>query len=125
MAVTALFALPALARAGWLRPRVFFLLPLAWLAWQFIAASKTIDAGLTRATLPHLTVCVACFYLGLLVIACPARVQLLWAGVIVGFCLTLVKGVNQHNFEYRRDYQMVLQGDCIGWKDASVELIQK
>ena len=125
LAVVALFGLPALARAGWPRLRVLYLLLLAWLAWQFIAASKTIDASLTQATLPHLAVCVVCFFLGLLVVAHPTRSQLLWTGIIVGFSLTLVKGVNQHNFEYRRDYQMVLQGDRVGWKDATAEIIQK
>src|SRR6266853_1988950 len=40
-------------------------LPLIWFGWQCVAATQTVDAELTRATLKHFTVCVVCFYLGL------------------------------------------------------------
>ena len=39
-------------------------LPLAWLAWQVIAATQSLDGRLSSPTLLHFTVCVACFYLG-------------------------------------------------------------
>lgn len=120
-----LLGLPLLARTRLPRVRWFSLLPLAWLAWQFIAAAKTIDPSLTRATLPHLAACVVCFYLGLFVVAPHCRSKLLWVGISVGLCLTLIKGMNQHNFEYRRDYKAMLEGDNAGWKETSTEVIQR
>ena len=45
---------------GWL-----ISLPVAWLLWQCLAATQTVDADLSRATLEHFTAGVVCFYLGL------------------------------------------------------------
>jgi hypothetical protein len=36
-------------------------MPLAWLAWQFLASTESIEPGLTRLTLKHFTACVLCF----------------------------------------------------------------
>src|ERR1035437_6660296 len=46
-----------------------WLLPLAWLGWQFIAATQTVDADLTHATLWQFSGCVACYFLGALIFA--------------------------------------------------------
>ena len=52
--------------ARWRRPcpRWLAMLPLAWLAWQLIAATTTVDPVLTGLTLKHFAACVLCFYLG-------------------------------------------------------------
>ena len=43
------------------------LLPLAWLGWQFLSATQTVDADLTRATLWQFSGCVASYFLGALI----------------------------------------------------------
>lgn len=91
-------ALLALAVACWRfpRPRWLLLTPAAWLVWQFVAASQTVDPGLTHATLPHFTACVVGFYLGLLALARVQKMELFWAGVLFGFTLMLWSGFEQH-----------------------------
>ena len=46
-------------RPGWL-----IALPLAWLVWECIAGTHSVDPALTSATLKHFAACVLCFYLG-------------------------------------------------------------
>ena len=49
-----------------------WLLPLAWLGWQFVSATQTVDAGLTRATLWQFSGCVACYFLGVFLFGAPS-----------------------------------------------------
>src|SRR5258708_5368903 len=51
--------------AGFKVPKLLIALPLIWLAWQTVAAAKTMDDSLSWATLKHFAACVLCFYLGL------------------------------------------------------------
>lgn len=90
-------------------PAWILFLPLAWLGWQFIASIHTVDRNLTLATLKHFTGCVACFYLGLTVLAVIPKPQLFWAGLLVGFLYTLYVGWDQHwrGLEAMRQYFMV------------------
>jgi hypothetical protein len=48
-----------------------WLLPLLWFGWQLIAATQTVDADLTAATLWQFFGCVACYFVGALVIGTP------------------------------------------------------
>lgn len=61
---------PAVA-SPWTSPWLW-LLPLIWLAWQFISATQTVDAGLTTATLWQYSGCVTCYFLGALLIGAPS-----------------------------------------------------
>ena len=65
-------------------------------AWQCLAATQTVDADLSRATLKHFTACVVCFYLGLF---CLNRNQgggvFLWP-IASAFVAMLVVGFGQH-----------------------------
>jgi putative inorganic carbon (HCO3(-)) transporter len=70
------------------------LLPLAWLIWQFIAATRSVDAELSATTLRHFTACVVCFYLGHFAVS--SRAPLLFAGIITGFALVIAVGMEQH-----------------------------
>jgi O-antigen ligase len=72
------------------------LLPLIWLAWQFVSATQSINPTQSLAVCAHFTTCVVCFYLGLLALGrCPG---LGWfsLGLIAGFVLVLASGISQH-----------------------------
>lgn len=77
-------------------PKWALLLPLLWLAWQFVAATKTVDPHLTALTLKHFTACIACFYLGWFALAEVKNLSLLWAGIIIGFFWVIRVGFEQH-----------------------------
>ncbi len=70
-------------------------LPLVWLAWQFLAASQTIDRRLTGLVLPHFVTCVGCYFIGLLVLPRLGRPnQFIW-GAIAGLVLLCIVGFQQ------------------------------
>ncbi len=77
-------------------PKWLIALPLAWLVWEALAGTQTVDAALTRATLLHFASCVLCFYLGLFALARVRRMGWFWAGLLAGFALVLVSGFLQH-----------------------------
>jgi len=87
-------------------PRWLIALPIAWLAWQCVATSQTVDAELSRVTLKHFAAGVACFWLGLF---CLNRNQVvtffLWP-VTIAFVVMLVVGFDQHfgGLEQTRHY---------------------
>ena len=53
-------------------PKWLWLLPLLWFGWQLISATQTVDADLTAATLWQFFGCVACYFIGALVIGAPS-----------------------------------------------------
>jgi len=71
-------------------------LPAAWLLWQFVSASHSVDADLTAATLKHFAACVACFYLGLFALSQAAKLDGFFIGLLAGFFLVLADGLSQH-----------------------------
>jgi hypothetical protein len=77
-------------------PRWLVALPLAWLVWEALAGTQTVNAALTRATLGHFASCVVCFYLGLFALGRVQRPGWFWAGLLAGFALVLVDGFQQH-----------------------------
>ena len=96
-----------------LRPRWLWLPPLAWLGWQAVSATGTVDAALTRATLPHLAAVVLAFGMG---VACARRRPwpvLLGVGLASAACW--LKAVNQRTVEFPRDREALMQGEQTGW----------
>lgn len=77
-------------------PKWLLVLPLAWLMWQFIAASRSVDPTLSTWTCKHFTACVLCFYLGLFALARIENLALFWIPLLVGFVLVLIGGWEQH-----------------------------
>ncbi|PWU12866.1 MAG: hypothetical protein C5B50_20655 [Verrucomicrobia bacterium] len=71
-------------------------LPLAWLVWEVVAGSRTVDRGLTEATLAHFSATVVCFYLGFFCLSRVNSTGLFWSGIFCGFMLMLAVGVDQH-----------------------------
>ena len=92
-----LVAVLGLVAADWRlpRPRWPVFLPLAWLAWQFLAATWTTDTRLTAVTLPYFTATVVGFYLGLFALAPSSRMSIFWAALIGCFSAVLILGFQQ------------------------------
>jgi hypothetical protein len=124
-------------KISWPRSKWLWLLPLAWLGWQFFSATRTVDADLTTATLWQFCGCVACYFLGALAIGAPnsgsASLNSLRAGrqtgapalrngfsffligVLAAFTFCLVRAVDQRLFEFPANYQMLADGERDGW----------
>jgi hypothetical protein len=77
-------------------PRWLIGLPAAWLVWQVLAWTQSVDAVLSNATLAHFAACVVCFYLGLFVLGHTRSWRLFWASLTVGFLLVLWVAFTQH-----------------------------
>jgi O-antigen ligase len=79
-----------------LTPKWLIALPAAWLIWDIIAGTQSVDAQLTIPTLKHLAGCVACFYLGLFALKGSKSLSALCPGLFAGFLLMLAFGFEQH-----------------------------
>jgi O-antigen ligase len=77
-------------------PTWLLVVPLLWLGWQFVSASRTVDRTLTVATLLHFIACVGAFYLGLFSLARVTRLGPFWLGLMGGFLVVLIAGWKQH-----------------------------
>lgn len=87
-------------------PRWLVVLPLLWLGWQFVSATHTVDAELTRSALKHFAACVVCFYLGVFALGSLRNpVHFLWP-VCCSFVAVLAVGIQQHcgGLEASRQY---------------------
>lgn len=76
---------------GWL-----LLLPLIWLGWQIVAATRTIDPQLTHAALVQYGSCVTCFYLGYFSLARASNYRPFWLGLFGALAVVLASGFQQH-----------------------------
>ncbi|MEP6664699.1 MAG: hypothetical protein ABJC04_13665, partial [Verrucomicrobiota bacterium] len=99
------------------------LLPLIWLAWQFISATRTVDVTLTAATLKHFTACVVCFFLGWFCLGETRNLRPMHWGLLSGFVVVLWAGLDQHfgGLEETRRF-FYAQPD---WKNFPPEFIKK
>jgi hypothetical protein len=108
-------ALVGLLAAVWKKnvPRAAAVLPLAWLAWEAIAATRSVDYELSKLTLLHFVSCVVCFYLGLFSLNRAGRLWPFWTGIILGFLLALAEGFDQHfgGLEETRRYFRIYHAD--------------
>jgi O-antigen ligase len=108
-------AWPAARTGRWPHPGWLWLLPLAWLGWQFFSATNTVDATLTKATLWQFSGCVACYFLGLRVLARDNAWRWLLPGLFAALTFCLMRAVNQHVYEYPQNYQTLVEGSQNGW----------
>jgi O-antigen ligase len=98
--------------------RWLWVLPLIWLGWQFLSAGHsqyTDMPDVIHATLWQFGGCVACYFLGFLVFGRERLIYWVLAGTLAGFAFTLVRGVDQHRFEYPANYQALVDGERTGW----------
>ncbi len=77
-------------------PRWLLALPAAWLAWQVVAGTQSVDPTLSHATLKHFAGCAACFYAGYFAIGRLVSPVPLLAGLIVALTLVIAVGFEQH-----------------------------
>jgi len=87
-------------------PRWLMAMPVAWLFWQFLAGTQSVDVQLTQGVLAHFLVCLICFYLGTMCLnQAGVAVFLLWPlGITFGMIVGI--GLNQHfgGLEETRQY---------------------
>jgi len=77
-------------------PTWFLALPLAWLGWQFISATQTVDGELTSLTLRHFSATIACFYLGAFALSQVRDLRPFFGGLLLGVILVISTGWQQH-----------------------------
>lgn len=106
-------------------PKWVLILPFIWLAWQFLAATQTVDAGLTSAVLKHLTACVVSFFIGWLMLSEVEDARPFWVIIVVAFLWLMRIGFEQHfgGLEAtRRYFEMYLRPTM---PDAPPELVKR
>jgi len=101
--------------------RWLWLLPLAWLGWQFLSATETDDADLTSATIKQFTGVVICYFLGALLFTRAQLWRWLLPGLLAALTFCLVRGIDQHVFEYPREKQWLIEGEQCGWTNLAPE----
>ncbi len=97
-------------------------MPLLWFGWQFLSATQTVDGILTATTLWQFAGCVACYFLGALVLRRERAVYWLLAGVLAAFAFCLIKGINQRLIEFPQSRQVLLEGERAGWTNIPPEM---
>ncbi|MEI8289103.1 MAG: O-antigen ligase family protein [Verrucomicrobiota bacterium] len=100
---------------------IYHLLPLAWLGWQFISATRTVDPQLTVVTLWQFFGCVACYFLGMMIFSTENRSRWLLFGVLTAFTFCLVRAVDQRWIEFPQTRQMLAAGEYCGWTNFPPE----
>jgi hypothetical protein len=121
-----LIALPGLWLAfthwrGGLGLRALWILPVAWLGWQVVSATQTVDGALTATTLWQLAGCVVCYFLGALVLSYERGLRWLLIGILAAFAFCLVRAVEQRLVEFPQDRQFLLEGQRTGWTNLPPE----
>lgn len=99
----------------WRASKWLWLLPLAWLGWQFFSATQTVDADLTDTTLWQFSGCVACYFLGAFLFANPRMVNLLLIGILAGFTYCLIRAVDERFIDFPQTRQVLIEGQQSGW----------
>jgi hypothetical protein len=104
-------------------PTALLWAPTAWLAWQCVSATQSVDGPLTAASLKQFAACVAAFYFGVLVLSGLARLRVFWLAVLGGFLVLMVIGWQQHwgGFEETRRYFYSLPD----WRTYPPEFIKR
>jgi len=110
-------------KVSWPASRWLWLLPLAWLGWQFFSATQSVDAELTAATLWQFFGVVTCYFLGALLFARENLARWLVAGLLAALAFCLVRGVDQRLFEYPQNRQALADGERCGWTNFTAESV--
>ena len=111
-----------IGKPRWPGTRWLWLLPLLWFGWQLLSATQTEYGNLAATTLWQFAGCVACYFLGALVLGREQAVHWLLAGVLVAFAFCLIKGINQRLFEFPQSRQLLMEGERAGWTNIPPEM---
>ena len=109
--------IPTLASA----PKWVLWLPAVWLGWQFVAATQTVDAGLTAIVLKHFVAATACFYVGHFALGRIQRLGPVWVALLAAFVIMLAIGFRQHYGGLEQTRNFVEANEKTGWRDLSPE----
>ena len=112
-------------KTPWPQSKWLWRLPLAWLGWQFISATQTVDTDLTHATLGQFAGCVAGYFLGALIFAREQLWRWLLPGLLAVFVFCLVRGVDQRVFEFPQNYQALVESERAGWTNYPPEAVAR
>ena len=110
-------------KISWPQTKWLWLLPLAWLGWQMLSAQKTVDADLTSATLWQFSGCVACYFIGALLLRDRRILYFLLAGILAVFTFCLVRAVDQKLVEFPLNHQLLVEGERNGWTNFPPETV--
>jgi hypothetical protein len=116
-------ALAFAGKAHWPGTCWLWLLPLLWFGWQLLSATHTVDAFLTTATLWQFGGCVACYFIGALVLGRERALRWLLAGLLVAFAFCLVRAADQRLFEFPESRRMLMEGERTGWTNFTPEML--
>ena len=106
----------------WPATRWLWILPVIWLAWQFLSAAQSQFHDLTTPTLWQYAGCVICYLLGALVIGRQRGWHWLLIGVFAALAFCLVRAVDQKLFEFPRERQLLLESQQAGWTNMAPSL---
>lgn len=102
----------------WFQPRLLLGLPMAWLAWQTLAAWRSVDASLALPTWLHLLSVVWAYAVGYLILGRLQSRHWIWLGLGAGLMIGLIRATNQRWVEFPQLSQFLTQGDADGWTEA-------
>ena len=100
------------------------LLPVLWLGWQFVSATRTVDPNLTATTLWQFCGCAVCFFIGAFLFNTPRRFNLLLPGILVAFAICLVCAIRQR-IEFPQDTKFLLQEQHLGWTNLPPQSLEE
>lgn len=122
-----LLALGGIGLARWRTggPRWLLMLPAAWLVWQFLAATQTVDPGLTNATLKHFAACTVCFYLGYLVVGQTEHRLAFLGGLVGALALVIAVGFEQHFGGLERTRTYFFTEIYPHWKNVPADYVKR
>jgi O-antigen ligase len=104
-------------------PRWLAMLPAVWLVWQGVASIGTVDAHLTRITLPYLASAAVCYYLGLAALRDGWRSRAFWGPYLAGFLFMLLVGFQQQFGGLEATREQILSQP--GWEKLPPEFLKR
>jgi hypothetical protein len=110
-------------KARWRAARWLWMLPAIWLGWQFVSGTRSVDDGLTGEVLLHFGGCVACYFLGALVLGDRRSLHWLLIGLLAGFTICLIRATNQRLFEFPQERQLLIEGERMGWTNFAPDIL--
>jgi hypothetical protein len=111
--------------ARWPGTRWLWILPLIWFGWQILSAAQSQYHDLTAPTLWQYAGCLACYFLGALVIGDRRGWRFVMLGIIAGFAFCLMRAVDQRLFEFPQGRQFLLESQRVGWTNMPPEIFQE
>ena len=99
-------------------------LPGVWLGWQLVAATTTVDAGLTKVVLPQFAATVVCFALGLSAGGGPGA-RRVWLGLLAGLLVVFGSGFRQQYGGLASSREFFYENEKTGWKDVPPEELDR